>query len=306
MNQPNVTVIIVTYHSRNNIGDCLDALRPSIDAGDTACVVVDNASTDGTAEFIADSYPWVTLVRNRDNLGYGRGCNLGFEHSATPYVFILNPDAVADRHTVVTLLEFMKSHPSAGIAAPALIESGHHVQAAGLMTTPSSMLRSAAGASRVFPEQREITPGAKPFETSWVCGAAMMIRSDLFKALSGFDSRFFLYFEETDLCRRATAAGAGIWAVGGAEITHVGGASANATGKDRVSSCIAEHYYRSRYYYLTKHFGWALATTAELADAAASFAKSMKSKLKRQGVSKREGTVRRPLLRFPAHPQQRA
>lgn len=304
MSQPSVTVIIVTYHSLANIGECLDALRSSIDVGDTTCVVVDNASADRTADFVADTYPWVKLVRSAENLGYGRGCNLGFEHCTTPYILILNPDAVADRHTIVTLREFMNSHPAAGMAAPALLEGGHYVQAAGLMTTPGSLFRSAIGSRRVFPDQRVIEPGAPPFETTWICGAAMMIRSDLFKSLGGFDPRFFLYFEETDLCRRANATGASIWAVGRARITHVGGASAQTTGESRVNSCIAEHYYRSRYYYMTKHFGWTLATLSELADASASFARALRDKFRT--VPSRHGSVRRPLLQFPSQPQHRA
>jgi GT2 family glycosyltransferase/CelD/BcsL family acetyltransferase involved in cellulose biosynthesis len=252
-----VTAVIVTYQSRHTIGVALNALQAAHAAGLVNAVVVDNASTDGTADVVAEHYPWVALVRHDENIGYGRGCNRGFKQIDTPYVLFLNPDAVIDYDALQALVSFLDRTPKAGIVAPAIIEGHRDVhQAAGLMTTPGTVLRAALGGARPYPARRAIEPGGPPFATNWLCGAVMLVRSDLFRSLGGFDPGFFLYFEETDLCRRAARQGAELWAVGHAIARHVGGASAKATTEQLRSTCVAAHYHRSRCYYLVKHFGW--------------------------------------------------
>src|SRR5687768_169670 len=89
-----VTVVMVTYSSSRVIGESLSPLRIPHQNGLIRCVVVDNASPDGTADRISQDYPWVELVRSPGNLGYGRGCNLGFERVRTPYVMFMNPDVI--------------------------------------------------------------------------------------------------------------------------------------------------------------------------------------------------------------------
>lgn len=298
--EPTTTVVIVTYNSRATIGDALTPLQEAHQAGLVRCVVVDNASADDTAALVRTDYPWVELICSPDNLGYGRGCNLGCRNLATPYVLILNPDAVVDTATLQTLVDFMTTHERAGIVAPAIIEGEKSLQAAGLLTTPLSLLKAELGLGRAMPQSRPIKPGEEPFQTPWVCGAVMLIRSDLFQRLGGFDPRFFLYFEETDLCRRAALSGAEIWAVGQAVVRHVGGSSAKATGQTMQSSCIADHYYRSRFYYLVKHFGWFRAIGAETALGAIQCLKGLRRPARQCSVKDR------PFLRFPAKPKDAA
>lgn len=303
---PTVTAVIVTYNSRDEIGAALNALLLAEEAGYARCVVVDNASSDGTADLVAARYPWVTLVRSTRNLGYGRGCNLGFEQVTTPYMLILNPDAVVDQPTLQTLVDFMEEHQQAGIAAPAIIHGGNELQQTNMLTTPKKLLAKAWGLNDLAddpdrPEQ-PIVPGSPPFHTSWVCGAIMLIRTDLFRQLGGFDPRFFLYFEETDLCLRTTQQGHEIWAVGEAVARHVGAASTAKTGHDLESSCIAEHYYRSRYYYLVKHFGWLRATGTEILVRLAQELRYLREILAGRGAEARQNRIKRPFLRFPIHP----
>lgn len=299
--QPSTTVVIVTYNSREHINDALETLRVAYEAGDLECAVVDNASSDETADFISANHSWVTLIRSARNLGFGRGCNLGFQQVTTPYVLILNPDAVVDHQTLKSLLGFMESHDKAGIVAPAIVEAEESLQSAGLMTTPASLLRSALGLDNTMPQQRLIIPGNPPFRTTWVCGAIMLIRSELFRRLGGFDPRFFLYFEETDFCRRVTQEGMEIWAVGQAVARHVGGASAKSTGQTIETSCIVEHFYRSRFYYLVKHFGWLPAMGTETLVRIFQIFRQWRNYLSgRQPLPHRKGI--RPFLRFPTHP----
>jgi len=263
LDAPIVTAVIVTYHSRRTIGDTLTSIKPSKDVGLMDVVVVDNDSRDGTPDYVRERFSWVKLIQAGRNLGYGRGCNLGFEHAQTPYTLFLNPDATLSREALETLLNFIESRPEVGMCAPAIREADGAMQAAGVLPTPGGLIREAMGL-RGYPTMREIPAGGEPFRTNWLCGAILLVRSEVFRALDGFDRRFFLYFDETDLCRRMMNEGFELWAVGAACAEHECGASTKQLGASTVDQCISEHYYKSRFYYLTKHHGWLAATLTEL------------------------------------------
>ncbi|MFT5453118.1 MAG: N-acetylglucosaminyl-diphospho-decaprenol L-rhamnosyltransferase, partial [Enterobacterales bacterium] len=105
------------------------------------------------------------------------------------------------------------------------------------------------------PDMKQIVPHKPPFKTSWLCGAIMLVRSSIFKEINGFDERFFLYFEETDLCKRISDAGYEIWANGEATAEHSCGESSKNSNALFINGCIAEHFYQSRYYFFKKHYG---------------------------------------------------
>lgn len=258
--QPSTTAVIVTYNSRKTIDEALTRARECCDAGRMTCVVVDNRSSDGTLPYVRTHHPFVDAIDAGDNLGFGRGCNLGAERSSTRYTLFLNPDATLGLEALDRLVSFMDSHPEVGIGAPAI--EGQEV---GLMARPWDVLLESAGL-KGFPSRSSPLPPTAPYRTNWVCGAAMLVRTAVFRDVGGFDPRFFLYFEETDLCRRIEAAGAQIWLVGDAVATHRDGASAHATGKPMFSGCIAEHYFRSRNYYFRKHYGPLTAALTELGE----------------------------------------
>jgi len=294
-----VTVVIVTYQSRGTIDLALRGLAAPHARGLLECVVVDNASSDGTARHIAEAWPWVRLVASGSNLGFGRGCNLGFRSVSTPYVLFLNPDAEIGGDAIATLISFMDAHFDAAIAAPAILDDDGGLQHSGMLMTPGVLVRSALGQEPIYRNSRPILPHGPSRETDWVCGAIMLIRSDAFRAVSGFDPRFFLYFEETDLCLRLRQAGYTIWTVGSAVASHSCGASAKAEGDPLASGCIAEHYYRSRYYYLVKHYGLLRAALAETS----SFAMIWTRRRIKRWLGRRTGALdansSRPLLKMP-------
>lgn len=261
---PLVTAVIVSYRSRRTIGACLESVRPSHDSGLIRVRVVDNDSSDGTADYVRADFPWVELVEPGGNVGFGRGCNAGFEGADTPYTLFLNPDATLSEEALNTLIDFMESRPEVGMCAPSIREADGAMQVAGVLPTPAGLVREALGL-RAYPVMREIEAGAEPFRTNWLCGAILLVRSEVFRAVGGFDPRFFLYFEETDLCRNIMDAGFELWAVGQARAEHECGASTKQLGASMAEKCVSEHFYRSRFYYLTKHHGWLSAGLAELA-----------------------------------------
>jgi N-acetylglucosaminyl-diphospho-decaprenol L-rhamnosyltransferase len=265
-----VTAVIVTYQSEQTIWATLAEARRCYDQELLDVVIVDNNSTDGTRQVIEREASWVQCQFTGVNNGFGRGCNIGFAQVSTPYTIFINPDAILTPEALQTMLRFMDSHPRVGIVGPAIVQGTINepqgLQTTGLRPTPWLILRDVFPFSGLFrPVSWPIVPGAAPVRTEWVCGAVLMIRTDLMRRLDGFDPRFFMYWEETDLCRRAEALGFETWAVGSASACHIGGASSAADDR-RIDGCIASHFYRSRYYYMAKHHGVVAAFAAEIGE----------------------------------------
>jgi N-acetylglucosaminyl-diphospho-decaprenol L-rhamnosyltransferase len=299
MTGPRVTAVIVTYRSEPTIRASMGAARRCLDAGLMKAVVVDNLSGDGTREILEREAGWATVILNDRNLGFGRGCNAGLARVETPYVLFLNPDAVIEPEAVATLVEFLDSRPSVGIVAPATIVSDTILQMAGGLPTPWAVI---VGRGHPRGRRREIQVGEAPFETDWVCGAVLMAPTGLMKELGGFDPRFFLYFEETDLCRRVLDRGRTIWATGTAVARHVGGASSAELAEVKPGWCNPRYFFPSRFYYLRKHHGLGMAVAAEIGEIAMLGLREVKWRLagRPQGVLKNR--LRAPVLRMPELP----
>ena len=298
-----VTALIVTYQSIETIGHTLDAFYPAFECGYASCVVVDNASSDGTAEYVAERYPWVKLIRSTENLGFGRGNNLGFRSVETPLLLLLNPDASIRLDGLKVLVEFLDSHPKVGIVGPSTWAIDKGYQSAGSLLTPMRLIRASLGfVARREGGDRVIEPGCEPFQTTWICGAVFMIRSSLFRELDGFDPRYFLYYEETDLCLSTLRKGYEIWAVGEASSEHHCGISAKRSGKVMTSdthAMVNKHYFESRYYYMRKNFGWLSAAAAELVSAIMGWVRWQRKKFRQRGESQGIKPPKRPIMKLP-------
>jgi hypothetical protein len=218
----------------------------------------------------------------------------------SPYTLFLNPDAAIEPPALRTMLQFMEQRPGAGIVGPAtLCGSRDHpqLQPTGPYPTPWSVVREAAPILRRRSSSVTIVPGAPPMRTGWVCGALLMIRSSLVRQLDGFDPRFFLYWEEIDLCRRAEYAGYENWVLGTALARHVVGASSD--GGPRVGAAVARHYYQSRYYFMAKHHGWLAATVAELAELLLLGMESALDALRGRGLQRLHPRLQAAILSLP-------
>lgn len=294
-----VTAVIVTYNSRDVVGAALDAAARSRTRALCECVVVDNASADGTAAFVRASYPWATVVESGGNLGYGRGCNIGLERAGTKYVLFQNPDSVLEPEGLEVLIRFLDEHPRAGMIGPAIVGDDGALQHAGRLPTPRNVLALAAGRPVRGDMYRDIQPGEAPFRTDWLTGALLLGRRDVINALGGFDPRFFLYFEETDLCLRLLEAGHELWAVGEAVATHGAHASAKTSGRRLAGGCIAEHYFPSRFYYLVKHHGWLPAVAAEAGELVMYAARLAYYKVRGRDTEFLSARFRSPIMRLP-------
>ena len=264
--------------------------------GTIACTVFDNASDDGTVDFVQHNFPYVHVIASPKNLGFGNACNQGAARVDAPYLLFLNPDAQMSGPGILALAEFMDEHERAGICAPFIFD--HYV---GGTHTPTQLILSSlklkASDGRHVPRR-----GEPPFLTHWVCGAIFAVRASTFQQLGGFDPRFFMYFEETDLCDRTIALGQEVWMVPTIEGQHEGGASTKSSQMTVTPfGTVAKYYFQSRYYYLAKHHGPLSASLAELVAFVPLIKKELVSRLrgKDEGLSELRARLAAGILRFP-------
>lgn len=293
-----VTAVIVTYNSAQCIDAALGALADAHRQQWLRCIVVDNASTDDTARRVATAHPWVRLIVNSDNLGYGSAANIGWRAADSPYILLLNPDVIMSPDAAARLADTLDKDSRVAMAGPALQRPDGSYQHIGARLTPWRLIRSAAGLGDSA--RRPILPQAPATNTDWLCGAALMIRRGALQQVGGFDSRFFLYFEETDLCWRLVQNGWQLRAVGEAIATHHGGSSASACDRPMHEGCLAEHFFSSRYYYLAKHYGRIAATFAECLACALLSARAGVAVLRGRSTAHAWDRLRYPTLHFPS------
>jgi GT2 family glycosyltransferase len=225
-----VDAVVVAYNSADHLRRTVSSL---LAIAGVHPIVVDNASPDESLAAIAD-LP-VTTISADTNGGFAAGCNLGWPVGDSPYVLFLNPDAEITADALRRLVSVLERHPETAIAAPRIVGDDGSLQYSlrrfpRLRTTYAQALylhRLAPRASWAdeiirMPEAYE---QAGPQE--WVSGACMLVRRTVLETLGGWDSRFFLYCEDIDLCARVRDLGLDVRYEPGSTIVHVGGASAS-------------------------------------------------------------------------------
>lgn len=217
---PQFSIIIVTYNSRDWIEPCLAALSTQ-SFQDFEVIIVDNASTDGTQRTLSmTKQPEFDFVENDENEGFAAACNQGTSRAKSDWLIFLNPDTVADPDWLLEIIEGQSRHPQAAAFASTQLnlEDPRILDGAGdVYSLYGIAWRGAKGAPvQTLPEEGEcFSP----------CGAAMTIRSDLFRALGGFNEQFFCYYEDVDLGFRLRLMGHYCIFLPEARVKHHGGAS---------------------------------------------------------------------------------
>jgi GT2 family glycosyltransferase len=197
---PFVTVVVVTWQGRHLLGPCLRSLRAQ--TSPHRLLVVDNASTDGTAEFLAAEFPEATVVRTAENLGFAGGVAAGLEHAETPCVALLNNDAEAEPGWLAALVGHLERHPGAAAVTSRMLLTD---RPGTLNNTGVLLLPDGYGADRGLGEPD--TAYAEPDEVFGFSGGAAALRTAAVRAVGGFPRPFFLYYEDTDVSWRLRLAG---------------------------------------------------------------------------------------------------
>ena len=251
---PELAVVVVSHDTRELLLRALASVP--VDASEV--VVVDNASTDGSAEAVRRAFPGVRVIESPDNTGYGAAANLGMAACSAPCVLLLNSDTLVRPGALRALADYLARHPRAGLAGPRLENPDGTLQRSCfdfLGTARLGIEKSVLGRwLAAVPALRDRWlihhgPHDRPRTAPWVLGAALALRREAFAAVGGFDPAFFLYGEEVDLCYRLWRAGWEVHFTPGATVVHVGGASSAAARArmevQRVDS--ARLFYRRHY-----------------------------------------------------------
>ncbi len=242
-----VSIILVNYNGGQVVIDCLDSLQTTLQTIAYEVIVVDNASTDGSTDLIERLFPAVHLVRQSQNRGFGAGNNRGASLATGEFLLLLNTDTLLTFDILPYLVDLMRQNPAIGIIGPQLLNPDGSLQRS---TAPEISIWGEYQALKQQVDDRShpINPHIKMQEVDIVIGAALFIRKCLFDVLAGFDETFFMYFEESDLCRRAQSEGWKVVYAPSVALIHLGGYSVGKT-PDRLRSS----YRRSQLYYYQKH-----------------------------------------------------
>jgi N-acetylglucosaminyl-diphospho-decaprenol L-rhamnosyltransferase len=255
-----VSILMVSYNTRDLTLKALRALPTACPGLAFEIIVVDNASSDGSADAISDDFPSVHVVRSRDNLGFARAVNLAAGQATGRYLLLLNPDTYPDGPFVAELVEFADKHPECGVYGGRTVrEDGRDYLAGYRFPTIGLYLWFATGLSILHNiEELPRLDRSRPTPVPALSGCLLMIDHDLWKSLNGFDPDFFMYCEDADLCWRATLAGAQPTLVPTARIVHLGGRASTSTARK------VEMLMRGKISFLHKHWPPARARAGRL------------------------------------------
>jgi len=247
-------VVVVSYNRCDLLARCLESVLTDLDGISLELIVVDNASSDESAAMVAERFPEVRLIANRDNVGFGRANNQAFRQALGRYVLMLNPDTIVQPGTVRALIAFADDHPEAGIVGGRL-EYGDRTLQHSAFRFPD-WKQALFGFFDLVPIDAEINgryPIAQfeqPFVAEHLLGACMLIRREALEQVGPLDPAYFMYFEETDLCVRMRQSGWRNLYTPSARVVHVGGGSTST-----VSERMSVEFHRSQAIFYRRHRG---------------------------------------------------
>ncbi|TRZ51518.1 glycosyltransferase family 2 protein [bacterium] len=229
-----LSIIVVNWNTKELLADCLRSIYTHTSNLSFEVIVVDNASVDGSPEMVAADFPQATLIRNHQNLGFGRANNQGFALARGKYIGLLNSDAALLNEAFEVLVKCLDSRSSVGIIGPILLKEDGSVDRAcarGFITLKTEFL-SATGLTGLFPGR--FSGAGQPlleYENSQsvdcLSGACLLIRREALDKNRIFDPTFFMYGEDVDLCYGVKARGWKVYYCSAAKVLHRGKASTN-------------------------------------------------------------------------------
>ncbi|MGB5969157.1 MAG: glycosyltransferase family 2 protein [Spirulinaceae cyanobacterium] len=249
---PFVSIIIINYNGAEVILNCLESLYSNLKQVAYEVIVVDNASQDGSPESIVQQFPQVTLLPQKRNLGFGSANNIGVQQAQGEFLFLLNSDTIITADILPRLIAKLNQSPLTGIVGPQLLNPdgsfqfsvSKEISILGEFQTLQQVkqyrnLATRPNVAKIYNQEQNV---------DIVVGAAMLMRRSLFKEVGGFDQSFFMYFEESDLCKRVGNLGYSILYIPEVSLIHLGGYSVA-----KNADYMAREYRRSQRYYYKKH-----------------------------------------------------
>ncbi len=279
--QIKIAVIIVNYQAGNLVAKHLNQNLAELQSyPDSHIYIVDNASPNGDGQMLTayvedqNLSEKVTVLAETDNHGFAKGNNVALRllektGDKPDYIFLLNPDAYLLPDGLSHLVKFMETHPKAGMAGSRLEGEDGKVQISAFRfpdiwnefagTVRTGIFQKLLSSKIKAPPQREET-----YETDWLCGAAVLIRRELFEDIGLFDETYFLYYEETDFMLQSKRAGWQNWYVHKSHAVHLVGQSTGVKDGKVVSKVSPPYVFQSRTHYFRKNHGFIYALLADM------------------------------------------
>ncbi len=253
-----MSIIIVNWNAGHLLKDCLESIYRNIKKINCEIFVVDNASTDGSLEMVRKEFPQVKLVENKSNLGFAKANNQAISKSGGMYILLLNPDTIVQKHAFQNMLEFMNTHPEAGVVGSKVLYADGSLQ---LSCGHFPSLQTEFFHSTLLEEIFSKSPFIGNFrmsnwdhnsvrEVDWVSGSCLLVRKAVITDIGLLDEAIFMYAEDIDWCYRIRNAAWKIYYLPQSKIIHLESqiASTNLSNKLRNG-------YRGLYYFFDKYYG---------------------------------------------------
>lgn len=251
-----LSIIIVNYNTKDLLKQCLKSILENAPRQKFEIFVVDNASSDGSAEMVQEDFPGVHLFCNKENIGFARANNQTIEKSQGRYVLFLNSDTEVSLGVLDGMVEFLNSHPEAGVVGCRLVDSnGKAEESCGFFPTISAIVLTKLRRNMVLGSwfknlHASILHSSQTQEVDWVTGACLMVRRKIIERVGLLDEKMFMYFEDVDWCYRMKKAGWKIYFAPEVRIIHKRGASL-----EQVPDRMIYEYRRSELHLYEKHLG---------------------------------------------------
>ncbi|RPI01270.1 MAG: glycosyltransferase, partial [Ignavibacteriae bacterium] len=255
---PEVSVIIVNYNVRDFLSQSLLSIQKALKGIRSEIFVVDNASDDGSAQMVRHRFPNIHLIANTDNLGFAKANNIGLRKARGQYILLINPDTIVQEDTIRVMVEFLNSHPEAGLAGCKILNPDGSFQPACRRSFPTPWVAFTRifGLSKLFPHSKlfgkynlTYLNTEETYPVDAVSGSFMMVRKETFENIGGLDESYFMYGEDIDWCFRIREAGWRVYYVHSTQIIHYKGESTRRSSLDEIHT-----FYEAMRLFVEKHF----------------------------------------------------
>lgn len=254
-----LSVVIIGWNAKRYLELCLESLVAASPRRSMEVLVVDNASTDGSAEMIETRFPHVKLIRSNENLGFAKGNNVAIRQCQGRYIALVNPDVIVLPGCLDALADFLDQHPKVGNVGPRVLNPDRTLQSScRRFPTLWNNICSATGLATTFKNSRILAgehmfffPHDRTMAVDVLVGCFSMVRREAFEAVGLLDEDLFMYGDDVDWCRRCWNAGWQVVFYPGAQAIHDRG---KITAPYPVRFAVAQQ--RSVIHYWTKHHGF--------------------------------------------------
>jgi O-antigen biosynthesis protein len=273
-----VSVIIVNYNVKHFLGQCIASVKKTLAPITGEIIVVDNASTDGSCDYLKEYFPEVVLIENTENKGFAKACNTGAAKASGEYFLFLNPDTLVAENVIEESILLIQSKPKAGAVGVQMIDGSGKFLPESKRSFPTilSSLYKLTGLAALFPSSKKINAYAlgnlnknEVHAVDVICGAYMLIAEKVFTECKGFDEQFFMYGEDIDLSYRIKQAGYNNYYSGNLSIIHFKGESISKPNIQytkmfygAMKVFVEKHYAKNKAENFVKFINWLINITA--------------------------------------------